>query len=207
MPSNPVKFSHTTIMYTGMTEELQEEAEKSITSVEQASLMTDGEIEWVKIKMKNQKDLLIGSFYMPHREQKHLDELQKSLTKISNHKTSNVILAGDFNCPDIRWNILTVTGPDREIQQGLVDITEAFNLTQIHILPTREENLLDIVFATNPILVKTSTNVPGISDHEIVITDFEAKVHHRKTPRRQCYAYKKVKWEEITKDLKKTHPG
>jgi endonuclease/exonuclease/phosphatase (EEP) superfamily protein YafD len=181
--------------------------EKSITSVEQASLMTDGEIEWVKIKMKNQKDLLIGSFYMPHREQKHLDELQKSLTKISNHKTSNVILAGDFNCPDIRWNILTVTGPDREIQQGLVDITEAFNLTQIHILPTREENLLDIVFATNPILVKTSTNVPGISDHEIVITDFEAKVHHRKTPRRQCYAYKKVKWEEITKDLKKTHPG
>jgi hypothetical protein len=37
--------------------------------------MTDGEIEWVKIKMKNQKDLLIGSFYMPHREQKHLDEL------------------------------------------------------------------------------------------------------------------------------------
>jgi hypothetical protein len=75
--------------------------EKSITSVEQTSLITDGEIEWVKIKMKNQKDLLIGSFYMPHREQKHLDELQKSLTKISNHKISNIILAGDFNWPDI----------------------------------------------------------------------------------------------------------
>jgi endonuclease/exonuclease/phosphatase (EEP) superfamily protein YafD len=38
---------------------------------------------------------------MPHREQKHLDELQKSLTKISNHKISNIILAGDFNWPDI----------------------------------------------------------------------------------------------------------
>ena len=94
----------------------------------------------------------------------------------------NIILTGDLKCPDIRWDILTVTGPDREIQQGLVDITEAFNLTQIHILPTREENLLDIVFATNPTFVKTSTNLPGISDHEIVITDFEAKVHHRKTP-------------------------
>jgi hypothetical protein len=46
--------------------------EKSITSVEQTSFITDGEIEWVKVKMKNNKDLpvLVGSFYMPHREQK-----------------------------------------------------------------------------------------------------------------------------------------
>jgi hypothetical protein len=34
----------------------------------------------------------------------------------------NIILTGDLKCPDIRWDILTVTGPDREIQQGLVDI-------------------------------------------------------------------------------------
>jgi hypothetical protein len=47
--------------------------------VEQTSFITDGEIDWVKVKMKNNKDLLVGSFYMPHREQKHLDELSKSL--------------------------------------------------------------------------------------------------------------------------------
>jgi hypothetical protein len=35
----------------------------------------------VKVKLKNNKDLLVGSFYMPHREQKHLDELRKSLEK------------------------------------------------------------------------------------------------------------------------------
>jgi hypothetical protein len=40
-----------------------------------------GEIEWVKVKMENNKDLLVGSFYMPHRELKHLDELSKSLEK------------------------------------------------------------------------------------------------------------------------------
>jgi hypothetical protein len=56
----------------------------------------------------------------------------------------------------------------------------------------------------NPTLVKSSTNVPGISDHEIVNADFEAKVHHQKTPPRKCYVYKKAKWEEITKDLNKT---
>jgi hypothetical protein len=43
--------------------------EKYITSVEQTSFITDGEIEWVKVEMKNNKDLLVGSSYMPHREQ------------------------------------------------------------------------------------------------------------------------------------------
>jgi hypothetical protein len=47
--------------------------------------------------MKNNKDLLVGSFYMPHREQKHLDELSKSLEKIENHNITNIVLTGDFN--------------------------------------------------------------------------------------------------------------
>jgi endonuclease/exonuclease/phosphatase (EEP) superfamily protein YafD len=153
--------------------------EKSITSVEQTSFVTDGEIEWVKVKMKNNKDLLVGSLYMPHREQKHFEELSKSLEKIENHNITNIVLTGDFNCPDIRWDTQTSCGPDREIQQGLADLMGANNLAQIHDSPTRENNLLDLVFVSNPTLVKSSVNVPGISDHEIIITDFEIKVHHK----------------------------
>jgi hypothetical protein len=48
----------------------------------------------------------------------------------------------------------------------------ANNVTQIHDSPTRENNLLDLVFVSNPTLVKSSVNVPGISDHEIIITNF-----------------------------------
>ena len=52
MPSNRVKFSHPTIMYTGMTRGTVGGGvfimvEKSITSVEQTYLITDGEIDWV----------------------------------------------------------------------------------------------------------------------------------------------------------------
>jgi hypothetical protein len=70
----------------------------------------------------------------------------------------------------------------------------ANNLTQIHDSPTRENNLLDLVFVSNPTLVKSSVNVPGISDHEIIITDFETKVHHQKTTPRKCYIYSKANW-------------
>jgi hypothetical protein len=77
----------------------------------------------------------------------------------------------------------------------------ANNLTQIHDSPTRENNLLDLVFVSNPTLVKSSVNVPGISDHEIIITDFETKVHHQNTTPRKCYIYSKANWNTIHKDL------
>jgi hypothetical protein len=40
--------------------------EKSLTSVKQTQFITDGELEWVKIKLLKNKYVLVGSFYMPH---------------------------------------------------------------------------------------------------------------------------------------------
>ena len=54
------------------------------------------------------------------------------------------------------------------------------NLTQVHNQPTREGNLLDLVFVSNPSLVKSSTNVPGISDHDM-ITDMETYQEYQTT--------------------------
>ena len=45
--------------------------EKSLTSVKQTQFITDGELEWVNIKLLKNKYLLVGSFYMPHREHQH----------------------------------------------------------------------------------------------------------------------------------------
>jgi hypothetical protein len=54
-----------------------------------------------------------------------------------------IILAGDFNCPNINWEQQTATGPDREIQQELADLMSFHNLTQVHNQPDRS---LCIVF-------------------------------------------------------------
>jgi len=93
---------------------------------------------------------------MPHRKQKDLDELQKSLDLINQSNITNKIITGDFKCPDINWNTHTASW---DIQQGLVDIMSANNFTQIHDEPTREDNLIDLVFASNPTLVKSSINI------------------------------------------------
>jgi hypothetical protein len=180
--------------------------EKPITSIEQVELITEGEMEWVKVKTKNNKDITIGTFYMPHRQTKLLDELKESLDIINTkNPNSNIILTGDFNCPNMNWNQQTAFGQDREIQQELVDIISSNNLTQIHGQPTREGNLLDLVIVSNPTLVKSSVNVLCISDHDIIITDFETKVYHQKTKPRKCYFDSRANWDKINEDMGKLY--
>ena len=53
---------------------------KDIISVEKTEFITNCEIEWVSIKLKNNKDLLIGCYYMPHRTAKIMKNLKGLLT-------------------------------------------------------------------------------------------------------------------------------
>ena len=62
---------------------------------------------------------------------------------------------------------------DREVQQALLDLSIEHGLTQVHDQPTRDLNMLDLVFTNNPSTVKTSTSIPGISDHAMIVTDID----------------------------------
>ena len=57
---------------------------KQFIANEQAQLVTECE-KWTKVKMKNNKDLYLSSFYMPHRNLKNLKNLDSSLKKLSEH--------------------------------------------------------------------------------------------------------------------------
>ena len=111
-----------------------------------------------------------------------------------------MILAGDFNCTNIDWATHSVgsTGKDQEAQQSLVDVTSDHLLTQIQQTPTQGPSVLDLVFTSNPTLVKTSVSVP---DHDIVVSDFDAKpqIHHQKA----CKYYRSgmANWKKLKDDM------
>ena len=134
---------------------------------------------------------------------KDLCELKKSLELLNGNKPIDIILCGDFNCPDIDWEHLTLKHrqniQDKSEQQFLIDISTDFNLTQIHDKPTREDNLLDLVFTTNSSLIKSTTNVPRISDHDMVITDSDIKPNYSFSKPRKIYKFAKANWDEIKK--------
>ena len=108
---------------------------------------------------------------------------------------------GDFNCPDIDWNTLTVTpnALDGAIQQSLIDLFIEHGLTQVHNQLTHQENVLHLVFTNNPSLIKNSQSIPGISDHAMVVTDSNVKPIYNKQEPRKVYLFSKANWEEIKK--------
>ena len=116
---------------------------------------------------------------MPKRNMTDLNNLRQSLELLNKSKPKHLVLCGDFNCPDIDWDKLCLkhskTTQDKNEQQHLIEIMSDFNLSQMHSEPTREENLLDLVFTTNPSLIKSTANAPGISDHAMVVTDADIK--------------------------------
>ena len=49
--------------------------------------------------------------------------------------------------------------------------------------------------------MKSSSSVPGISDHDIVVTDLEIKPYYQKAPPRKCYIYAKANMDQLHKSL------
>ena len=86
------------------------------------------------------------------------------------------------------WQNLLVSpelgGVEPAAQNMLLDIHSKFEV-KVKMEPTRGENKLDLFFTTNPSLVKNSTVVPGISDYDMVVTDYELRpIYNRPKPRK-----------------------
>ena len=77
----------------------------------------------------------------------------------------------------------------------------SFYFTHVHNQPTRENNMLDLVFTNNPSLVKTSISVPGISDHAMVVTDIDILLLYIKQKQRKYFIFSKEKWDDIFEDM------
>ena len=83
---------------------------------------------------------------------------------------------------------MLVISNHKEIQKSLIEITAQAGLAQIHEEPTKEKKTLDLVFTSNSTLTKSSTNIPGISDHATIITDMNTKPYYQKTiPRKKLH--------------------
>jgi hypothetical protein len=64
--------------------------------------------------------------------------------------------------------------------------------------PQEKRNLLDLVFTSNATLTKSSTNIPGISDHAIIITDMDTKPYYQKIiPRKSYILWRKENLQKI----------
>ena len=78
----------------------------------------------------------------------------------------------------------------------LIEITSQSGFTHLHDEPKRENNLLDLIFTTNPTLAKA-----------IVVTDIDTRPYYQKPNPRKSYIWAKADWEQVNQDLDTLTPN
>ena len=140
--------------------------------------------------------MYVGTFYRPiHSDLPSLRELEKSLQKIGKEcDLNNVILAGDFNQPNIDWNqnIISGTNASSEAAKILLEVANSYNFTQLVQSPTRDNNILDLAFTNNVSAVTSTKVIPGLSDHEIVELSLNISPPRKKPPKRKIFLKKRL---------------
>ncbi len=119
---------------------------------------------YVEIKNNNKKYIL-GVVYRPSKQSEENDmRLYNEIKSII--KDKNTVICEDFNNPSVNWS--TLSG-DREGRR-LIDLAEDAFLWQSVQKPTRGNNILDLVFTNDCVLVDTCEVGEPLSnsDHNIV---------------------------------------
>ena len=177
----------------------------SLASDELTDLDTPCEIIWTEVQAKNNKIINIGTFYRPpHSDPILLDHLHESLIKMkTRYPARNIILSGDLNLGGIEWETGNIRNgaSDVHLCRKLIDICDEFGLQQMVSEPTHRNSILDVFLTSTPGLVEKCIVGPGISDHDLIVTDTLFKAQIYKKPPRKIHQYKKADWDQIDEDL------
>ena len=84
-----------------------------------------------------------------------------------------------------------------------INIINNHSLEQLVCSPTRLNNILDLVFSTQPDLISEVETIPGISDHEAITFTIRNIVHIQKKQTHKVYLYHKCNLDAIKVDILK----
>ena len=109
------------------------------------SVSTSIEQIWIHVHVKNQPNIIVGSFYCPPSSSPSiLDELENTISDIRNyHSTARILLGGDFNASVLDWQhkSLEKSYVPVSFREKLLSFAEDFHFEQLVTTPTRGGNI------------------------------------------------------------------
>ena len=124
------------------------------------------ELLWMEVATLN-GPLLFGVYYRsPSQSNSDIISLNHCLLSISDY---SIVLCGDFNVPNIDWSVGFPTVSSLPAN-SLCDLVNDNYLSQLVTVPTRGDNILDLLFSNSPNFianVQVTDNLPG-TDHDAI---------------------------------------
>ena len=172
----------------------------TICATRRADLENDTELLWIEISHTTGQ-LVLGVFYRPpNSDREYLTSLQNSLALIPD--AQNIILCGDFNLPNINWEVNSPTSPS-PLASLLCDISSNSSLQQLVVDPTRGNNTLDLVFTNTQNRINNVQVIDGIagSDHDGVSFDVSLKLQSAAVLSRYLFNFKRADFNQFRETL------
>lgn len=180
----------------------------SLIATVEINLQTNCELIWISIHVKGLSPVYIGAFYRPQSTNRDfVNELDLSLSRIP--PNASIWLLGDFNLPDIDWDIIAFRpcGQYPAISKLMIDILNDHNLHQLVKEPTRDQNILDLCLTNSPASVDYVRVQCGISDHDIVVVGAKINPKISRPPKRKIFLYNKANFAGVDTDMTNFNKG
>ena len=115
-----------------------------------------------------------------------------------------ILLGGDFNVPEIDWEIPVVKPGchHKAMCDRLIEITSEHHLEQLQREPTRLDNILDLLFTNKPALVKEVSIMPGLSDHSTVLVDTYLNIKPNIKLPRKINQWSRANWDKMREETR-----
>ena len=171
---------------------------ESINAVinEQMTNSENVESVWCDIKTDN-SSVLVGVCYRSPNNT--VDENTALYNLLKQSSQAHCVIMGDFNQPEIKWDMCEATGSGAE----LLDVIQDVFLTQHVMLPTHKHgNILDLILTSEPNMVEEiSIREPlSTSDHNMIMFDVTVSITMKRR-KQVTYDYKKGDYEAMRQFL------
>lgn len=162
---------------------------------------------FVDCKIKDNETLTLGLIYRsPNSSDENSDKLNELIRKAAKPKNHNLLILGDFNFPDIRWeNDMCAHGPNHPASKFLETCKDSFLIQHqtefTHFRADQTPSLVDLVLTSRQDLInEVSTQAAlGKSDHATLL--IQLSYHKKSTSFKSRYNYSKADIEPLVNEL------
>lgn len=156
---------------------------------------------WCTVTLPGSSSYVLGSYYRPPNSD--LSIIRSLYDIVSEASNQIILLAGDFNLPDLEWRdgtcVCTIGSRNNLEMKNIVD---TFGLQQYVSEPTRNNHILDLLFCSSPYLINTVNIIPGISDHHAVVANIQTEIKRvNSCESRKVFFFEKGNYSGFSEEL------
>ena len=125
------------------------------------------------------------------------------ITMTKKYPNANICCTGDFNLPDIDWDSESIHSHryPLAVNDLMLNMSVECGFTQVVNFPTREKNTLDLFFTTYPSCIQQCEPIPGISDHDIILTTVKSNISYSKSANHNVYLWRNANLQDMSEDI------